>query len=220
MGPFISSEAISQWDFCEELLTLFQLSRPVFSKSHHLTAISSCPQLSSTTKSKVTSPVFCFCRVIALPPFSQQLKQKLPSLAGNPQTCYCSVPFALLSPGPSSTHFFSPDLCNGAPAVDVTSCLQPFLLKPAADSFLALQHLPRTFLTPGLTLGGMSGNSFAKYWHMWQADSCKELPSVMQQVTAQISGNPCLFESGCDFLFRLYAVGSCGTKNRKLFVIA
>ena len=27
----------------------------------------------------------------------------------------------------------------------------------------------------------------------------------MQQVTAQISGNPCLFKSGRDFLFRLSA---------------
>lgn len=106
MSPSIYIEAISQWDFLKELLTLFQLSRPVISKSHHLTAISSCPQPSSTTKSKLRSPVFRICRVIALPPFSQQLAQKLPSLAGNPQTCYCSISFALLTPVPSSTHFF------------------------------------------------------------------------------------------------------------------
>ena len=162
VNPFIFNEAISQWDFCNELLTLFQLSRPVISKSHHLTAIGSRPQPSSTTKSKVTSPVFRICRVIALPPFSQHLKQKLPSLnlAGNPQTCYCSVSFALLSPGPSSTHFFYLTY-----ATEHRLLMLPAACSRFGSSLLlthSWQHLPCAFLTPGLILGGDERKLFCK----------------------------------------------------------
>ena len=137
--------------FCQELLYALSVVTPCVlqippSHSHQQLA----PQPSSTTKTKVTSPVFRFCRVIALPPFSQQLKQKLPSLAGNPQTCYCSVPFALLSPGPSSTHFFHTCATEHRLLMLPAACSRFSLLKPAADSFLALQHLPRTCLTPGI----------------------------------------------------------------------
>ena len=116
----VFSEASFQAIFWWKLFTVFVRSNPVVFNSHCPTATSSYTKASRNSNSQGWSQLLNICRVIAFPPFFQQLAQNLTNLAREPSRLLVQIFLCPAVTWVFCCTLFLLQLCDPGLSVDVT----------------------------------------------------------------------------------------------------